>query len=281
MKFLIIIFFFLFSFHISYWYNLNDDKTIKTLEKKIYEISKKDNWLEEIKKLKEKIENLKLKNKSNIKNLEFLVKFDNILMYYINKEKEKELQNLKESLKEKRYSFISDFFDKHWKEISKYIDEKCFKKFELVDNIAKKNDFPIELILATWKKETWCNMINPNNWDWLFQIKSHYYKPWKISDKELEYQILEFIKYSHNKWIYFENNKKLKEKYNHKKIDIKYNFYTIKDLQIHAILYNWISKKYTLETSKYANWNINSNIKTDTDWIITLLLKSIKKELWK
>jgi hypothetical protein len=43
------------------------------------------------------------------------------------------------------------------------IDEKCTKYFDFIDNIAKEKDFPVELIIATWSKETNCNLYNPAN----------------------------------------------------------------------------------------------------------------------
>jgi len=273
--FLIIVFIFI-NFINTIAIDLNDEKTIKKLEDTIYKIYN-EKWIDEINRLSIRIDNIKIKNKDNINNLIFLVKFSDILNYYINKEKiileEKKINNNKDNLK----NFHLNFINTYWNEINWNIEDKCINNYDFIDKIAKKYNFPTELIIATWRKESWCNMINPNNWDWLFQIRANYYIPWKINQEKLEEQIIDFITYSHNKWIYFQKNKKLKQDFNQETLNITYNNYTLKDLQIHAMLYNWISKKYTLETSKYANWNINKNIITDTDWVITLLIKSLKK----
>lgn len=268
--FLIILFIFI-NISNTFAIDINDEKLIKNLEDAIYNIYK-EKWIDEIKKLDTKIEDLKLKNKNNVDNLIFLVKFSDILAYYINKEK----IFLEENKINKLKKFHIDFVLSHWKDLDNYIEEKCIKNYDLIDEIAKKNNFPTELIIATWRKESSCNMINPKNWDWIFQIVSHYYEPWKINEKEFKQQINDFIKYTHKKWISFEKNKKLKEKFNQDNLNITYDNYTLKDLQIHAMLYNWVSKKYTLEKSKYTNWNLNEIILSKNDWIITLLIKILK-----
>gem|GEM_PF-3593179 len=60
-----------------------------------------------------RIDNIKIKNKDNINNLIFLVKFSDILNYYINKEKiileEKKINNNKDNLKNFHLNFINTY----------------------------------------------------------------------------------------------------------------------------------------------------------------------------
>jgi hypothetical protein len=37
------------------------------------------------------------------------------------------------------------------------------KNYDFIDEVAKEQDFPTELIIAMWKKEHNCNLDNPPN----------------------------------------------------------------------------------------------------------------------
>jgi len=169
------------------------------------------------------------------------------------------------------------FFDLYWWEIttSLSINEKCTKYFDFIDEIAKKNDFPTELIIATWWKEYNCTLWNPANWWWPFQITSQYYKPGDISLEEFWESVQKYIDFTKGKWDYFNNNKyhNYKTRFWSENISITYDNYSIRDLKLTAILYNWVSKDTTLDWNTFANSNLNSNVTTNNDWIVTRFLK--------
>jgi|GEM_PF-1517692 len=66
-----------------------------------------------------------------------------------------------------------EFFNTHGRSIvakpntpeSKKMDVPtgCVLYFDRIDEIAKKRDFPVQLILANWRKETTCRLRNPDN----------------------------------------------------------------------------------------------------------------------
>lgn len=165
-------------------------------------------------------------------------------------------------------SFKKDFLEKYWKDIlwNKNIDSRCIDNYEFVDKIAQKQDFPTELILAIWKMETNCNLHNPNNWYWLFQMTSFYFKPWWISKEQAQEQVYRMISVAKNKIKYYERKTK-------KKINISYSNYDLWSIQMFAWLYVWNRQKISPTKSLYANWNINQKMKYKVDWIVTSLIK--------
>jgi hypothetical protein len=51
----------------------------------------------------------------------------------------------------------------------------CMMRYDIIDSIAQRENFPTALILATWRKESSCRVVNPENGDGLFQIVAHTY----------------------------------------------------------------------------------------------------------
>lgn len=185
-------------------------------------------------------------------------------------ELEKKLEN---NLNEKRKSF----FVEHWKNITNSLNppNNCIIYFDFVDKIAIENDFPVELILATWWREFNCNLSNPANGWWPFQITSQYYTPWTITLEEFEDSIIKFIDFSRNKWSYFNDSPyhNLKTRFWEENINLSYDNYNLRDLRLHSVLYNWIRANTVLETNVFANSNLHSWITSNSDGIVTRFLK--------
>lgn len=179
------------------------------------------------------------------------------------------------------------FFNNYSKNITTdlKVSEKCIKYFDYLDEIAKKNDFPVELIIAMWSKESNCNLANPWNSRWPFQITSQYYEPWNISLEEFWVAVQKFIDFSKHKWNFFNTNTYVnyKDRFWSENLNIWYDRYTLRELQIHSILYNWVSKSTTLEWNSFANANLNSEVKSSSDWVVTRFLKILKWRIdnWK
>jgi hypothetical protein len=78
----------------------------------------------------------------------------------------------------------SEFLQTYYKYISSAMTEEdhrilqsCMDRYDAVDAVAKRENFPTALILATWRKESSCRVVNPGNGDGLFQIVAHHYEP--------------------------------------------------------------------------------------------------------
>lgn len=175
-----------------------------------------------------------------------------------------------------------DFFNMYWKEITTdlKVPEKCITYYDEIDQIGKELNFPTALIIAMWWKESNCWLYNPANGWWPFQITSSYHNPWDISLDELKTDIIEFINFSKNKWNYFNTNTYVnyKQRFWGENLAITYDNYTLRELQIHSILYNWVSSTTTLTWNSFANNNLNSNVTWASDWVVTRFLKILN---WK
>lgn len=172
------------------------------------------------------------------------------------------------------------FFEENWKEIitDMKVNTKCTKYFDFVNDIAIKNNFPTELIIATWSIEYNCNLSNPANWYWPFQISSKYYAPGDITLEQFAVSVQDYIDFSRNKWKYFNTNTyhDYKTRYWSWNIAITYDSYTLRELRLNSILYNWIRKDTTLDKNTFANTNLNKEVEWPIDWLVTRFLKILK-----
>ena len=197
------------------------------------------------------------------------------LRLQLEEQKKKKEEELKLITDYKEKSKI--FFETHGSSIttSLNISENCTKYFDFIDEIAKKNDFPTELIIATWSKEYNCNLWNPANGWWPFQITSQYYTPWDISLEQFWESVQKYIDFTKGKWNYFNNNTyhNYKTRFWNENIAITYDNYTIRDLKISAILYNWVNSTTTLDWNSFANANLNNSVTSNSDWLVTRFLK--------
>lgn len=201
-------------------------------------------------------------------------------IYYILKKLQNYCENkLSLSQKEKitEDSPKQKIFSKYWTEILTDIDtiKPCMKKYDQIDKIAKDMNFPTPLIIATWWMETTCKSYNPSNSHGIFQIQSYDYWTWEFGEEDFQRQIKDFINFSKNKRKRQNNSHVAWEN----DIDITYKDYSIKDLRLHWYLYNWIYDRTSPSTSMYNNWNLNSKFENNKDWLITVFLKVINREL--
>ncbi len=191
--------------------------------------------------------------------------------------KQKNEEELEELL-ENRVSFQrQSFFDEYGQNITSWLDvpQKCIEHFDFVDEIAKEQNFPTELILAMWGREFNCNLANPGNWWGPFQITSLYYAPWDITLEQFRETVITFIEFSRNKWDYYnyDSYHNLKDRFWQENISMSYDNYSIRDIRLHWILYNGITSTATLENHSFSNANLNSSISSNSDWIATRFLK--------
>lgn len=155
----------------------------------------------------------------------------------------------------------------------------CVQKFDMVNTLAKKENFPTALILATWFMESSCRMANPDNGDGLFQILSNHYEPGPINDAQLERQIEDFINFSRNKWSWFHRNNPDRQ------IVLTYKLWDIESLESQGALYNSVATKITAwplkATNEYYNrGNFNLEWKSSVkDGLITAFIRLVKWEL--
>lgn len=281
---------FIFSLNISFAYNPTEieQKTLSRL-KILFEKQAEKKWELWIKRQINLFEftKTKLTDDRKIYLVSYILNDLNIISNDLKKKNEEKLQKQLLELEAKKAEEIKQiqdyntkaraFFDLYWWDIttSLSVNENCIKYFDFIDEIAKKNDFPTELIIATWWKEYNCTLWNPANWWWPFQITSQYYKPGDISLEEFWEGVQKYIDFTKGKWDYFNNNTyhNYKTRFWSENITITYDSYTIRDLKLTAILYNWVSKDTTLDWNTFANSNLNNSVTTNSDWIVTRFLK--------
>jgi len=155
----------------------------------------------------------------------------------------------------------------------------CILYFDAINEVAKKRDFPVQLILANWRKETTCRLRNPDNGWWPFQIRSQFYPPGAISLDEFLVSVEKFIDFSEHKWRAFATNPSHKRKFGQDFINLGYDRFTIKDIRLHAIMYNGVSSNTTLEGNTFANNNLNSSVTGNADGIVTMFLKILNRQI--
>lgn len=275
------------SSYATYFPSQEENIKLQTIQTKIDSIYK-NKWLSRIKVIKNQINKYIEANRENERTIYFLKLIKNSLVAYIEKaEKEnpkksvkiktpKKKENVAKTIKENTKQSLIDTYGK---EISGEISNACVKNYDFIDSIAKELDFPTELIIAMWKKEHNCNLDNPPNWWWAFQITSRYYNPGEISLEEFKAEIIDFINFSKNKIAYYNKDSwKFKKYFWDENIKLSHDKFSIGDLRLYALLYNWIRKSADLETFTFANANLNSNLKSNSDWIVTTVLKVLKWE---
>lgn len=286
MKKFIVLLYILFWVHSTFWYVLSDEDNNKLIEAKsklwLLKYEKNINWYYNQKDVFE----AQLSQTQDEKEQFILQELENETLYIIDSYKPENFDQIQytpeiESNPSGEINNKKNFFDSYGKNIieKRNLRVWCTKYFDFVDGIAKKNNFPTELIIAVWAKESNCWLFNPYNGWWPFQITSQYHTPWEITLEEMWEKIQAFIDFSKWKIAYYNSNKTYKRKFWEENIDFSYDNYTLKDLQLYAVLYNGIGKTTDYQTSKFANWNLNNSLSSDTDGIVTLFLKILKWEL--
>lgn len=271
----IIVFFVLFCFMLNTnAFSEEKKQTIIEIKSKLWLLkNEKDiNWYYKVKK---NIENKILTQKNDtIKSI--LTEIKNEILFIIDSYALKNTIEEKENIDDKVI-----FINNHGNNIIQKIKlrEWCTKYFDFVDEIAKENDFPTALILATWSKEFNCQLSNPSNWHGPFQISSQYYEFWDITLEDFWKIVQNYIDFTKWKMSYYNSNKDYKKRFWNEDIHITYNDYTLKDIRLYSVLYNGITKTTDIETNTFANGNLNENIISDTDGIVTLFIKILNWQI--
>lgn len=173
----------------------------------------------------------------------------------------------------------NDFLAIYWPYVTSSLPlpERCFEGYAQLDELARNRNFPTSLLLASWYKESGCNLQNPWNGDGLFQIVAHDYGAGAVSIQELLEQAEHFIDFSNAKR---ERYKKLL-RFDDVPLQITYEGWSLQDIRKHAVLYNGMAAGVTLENSRYANNWFAGYSRPDIssqDGLVTLLLKVLAQE---
>lgn len=83
--------------------------------------------------------------------------------------------------------------------------QSCKDHYAAIDALARTQDFPTALIIATRWREYSCTMQNPANGRGIFQITSHHYEPGYLSEAGLLEQVQHFIDFARAKRKYHDN----------------------------------------------------------------------------
>ncbi len=265
----------------AFWYDLSQEEkdNISLLNSSINSQFIKY-WYDWFKSLISNINILIEKNNTDEKKVAILILVRDNLVNYLqnidtqleNAKKEAEILELKEKeAQSSKNQMLNNYFSSIiW---DKKVNDKCIKHYDFIDNIAKNNNFPTALIISTWKKEFNCSLANPANGWGPFQTTSKYYVPWEISLEIFWNEIVDFINVTKWKWSFFNSHKNLKDKFWLENINITYDNFSLKQLQMSAIMYNWYNSAKTLDSSGFANTNLNNSIKWNVDGIVTYFLK--------
>lgn len=133
-------------------------------------------------------------------------------------------------------NFISKYSDKITFN-EDFPDNKCFWRYNTIDNISFANNFPTALTIAVWYRESTCSYYLPSNGDWPFQIVSKDYWTWEINEEIFTQIIQDFIDFSKKKIARY--NEKNEGEYTG--IQLTYTWFSYEDLWKFAWLYNGLS----------------------------------------
>jgi hypothetical protein len=96
--------------------------------------------------------------------------------------------------------------------------------------------------------------------------------PFVQSGNILEEQVMNFIKFSHAKWEWYDRL----QLYDEIPLSLNYDKIDLLSLRKHAILYNSFAKGRHPENSFYANQNFGWDSEKKQDGLVTLYLKILK-----
>lgn len=101
-------------------------------------------------------------------------------------------------------NFLSTY--QSWLYYSWYIvsilPDACYTHYNMVDDIARAENIPMSLVMATWKMESGCGFYYPDNGDWPFQML---YKniTWTMTISKMVNEIQDFAAFTRNKWEWY------------------------------------------------------------------------------
>lgn len=159
------------------------------------------------------------------------------------------------------------------------MEDKCFWRYNTLDNISFANNFPTALTIAIRYRESHCGYYLPKNGNWPFQIITKNYGTWEITEEIFTKSIQDFIDFSRAKFDRYQSRV-------HQ--NITYTGTDIKSIISHSALYNWWyvswdsvvpnAPKYLYEwyipynSGQYASWTIRH-------WILPKFIKTLEFEL--
>lgn len=151
--------------------------------------------------------------------------------------------------------------------------DQCFTHYAQIDQVAKQENFPTALIIATRYREHSCFMSNPANGRGNFQITSHKYPEGEIGIEAFLVQVQEFIDFSRAKRDYYD----AVQKFGPEPITLEYDNFDISSIRKHAIFYNGVYPDVTLDKSRYSNENFTW-MRGGRDGIVAAFLKVLQWE---
>lgn len=157
--------------------------------------------------------------------------------------------------------------------------DRCFWRYNTIDNISFANDFPTALTIAVRYRESTCTYGLPSNGDWPFQIVSKDYWTGEINEKIFREIIQDFIDFAKKKIDRYND----KNEWEYPAINLTYTWFSYEDLWKFAGLYNGLSgstiygeigpaiPKYFLEW--YENFENSKRF-----WLFPAFIKVLERE---
>jgi hypothetical protein len=158
-----------------------------------------------------------------------------------------------------------------------WLPDRCYTYFDEIDALAREENFPPSLIIATWFKESSCAMKNPDNKNGLFQIIAYDYGTGELTVDELIQQTKDFIEFSRNKRSWY----KRLLKFDDKPVEISYDGRSLQDIRKQALLYNGLYAWLTLENARYPNNHLgwfHLPKRSSQDGLIVMMLFALEQE---
>lgn len=153
------------------------------------------------------------------------------------------------------------------------MEDKCFGRYNTLDNISFANNFPTALTIATRYRESHCGYYLPKNGDGPFQILAKDYGTGEITEETFTQSVQDFIDFSKTKYANYKSKVD---------INISYTGINLNSIISHWGFYNWwtISGRVVLPNApKYVyEWYSNYSSGQYASWAIRhgLLPKFIK-----
>jgi len=159
------------------------------------------------------------------------------------------------------------------------MEDKCFWRYNTLDNISFANNFPTALTIAIRYRESHCGYYLPKNGDGPFQILTKDYWTWEITEEIFVQSVQDFIDFSRSKFARYKSRV-------HQ--NITYTWIDIKSIISHSALYNgWYlswdevlpnAPKYLYEwyipynSGEFASWAIRH-------WVLPKFIKTLEYEI--
>ncbi len=162
------------------------------------------------------------------------------------------------------------------------LDDRCVGRYNTIDDIGFTHDFPTALIIAYRYRESTCGYYLPKNGRGPFQITSHDYWIWEITDEVFTQSVVDFVKFSQAKIDRY-------EKANARSgltIDLSYTSLNFTGVVRHWALYNslsWNTVYWDIKPKRpeyvFDNYTYGSGIDASRNGVMTQFLRALEWEL--